>query len=91
MRERRKTFVSNETRPARFIIATAVSPGSVSSATFQMAAQGLPVWILAQFRTSSFSAFFLTAAPTNATSLGVQRTVWGWNLLATAKVSESQQ
>ena len=29
--------------------------------------------------------------PTDATSLGVQRTVWGWNLLATPKVSESQQ
>ena len=43
----------------------------------------------AQFRTSSFSAFHLASAPRDATSFGVQRTVWGWNLLPTPKVPAS--
>ena len=34
-----------------------------------MVALGLLMWNLARFRTSSFFAFSLTAAPTNATSL----------------------
>jgi hypothetical protein len=59
-----RTFVSNGTRPARFITETAVLPGSVSCATFQMVAPGLPVWNLAQFRTSLFSAFSLTTTVT---------------------------
>ena len=84
-----RTFVSNGTRQPKSMIATAVSPGYVSLVTFQMVAPRLLVWTPEQFRTSSFSAFHLAAAPRHATSFGVQRTVWPWNLLPTPKVPAS--
>src|SRR5450759_5247076 len=55
-----------------------------------MVAPRLLVWNPVQFRTSLFSAFHLAAAPRDATSFGVQRTVWGWNLLPAPKVPASQ-
>src|SRR5450759_5518961 len=55
-----------------------------------MVAPRLLVWNPVQFRTSLFSAFHLAAAPRDATSFGVQRKVWGWNLLPAPKVPASR-
>ena len=49
------------------------------------------VWSLLHYRTNLFSAFRLTAMTTDAASLGVQRTVWEWNLLMAPKVPASPQ
>ena len=91
MRERRKNFRVEWNSPGKIYHRSGRFAGLCTVSNFSNGGARITGVEPAQFRTSSFSASFLMAAPTNATSLGVQRTVWGWNLLATPKVSESQQ